>query len=395
MVTNIIVPKLGLDTEPLALSEWLVPEGGRIEKGNPVLMVETAKTVSEIEAQASGFLHILIEEGKYAPIGTVAGLIAETKEELEALQREAPKVRAVADCPGEAHKAEASEPAAAAPVKGRIDISPVARKMAEEHMIDIGSIAGTGPGGRIVKEDILREIEGKGTSSEPLKNDFETSATTETPFSATGRIIADRLTRSWQTAPHFYLFKDVDMTDALAWRKEYNQKKEAKISVNEMIVKAAATALAEFPRLNAHVAQDKMILYKNINIGLAVESERGLIVPVIPDVGNHSIEEIIRLTAETIESAKNGVSKYPCVGTFTISNLSMYLVDSFLPIINPPECAILGVGGINKRAVPIKDSIVIRDIMSLTLACDHRGVDGVYGSGFLKVLKRRLEKFPS
>ena len=391
MLTKIIVPKLGLDIEPLALSEWLVKEGDRIEKGNAILLVETAKTISEIEAETSGFLHILIEEGKYAPIGSVAGLIAETKEELEALQREVPKEVKIAD--GSINAPEVG----AATVRadgGRIDISPVARKMAEEHMIDIGIIVGTGPGGRIIKEDIKREIESKKKVSENLKRVSETSTVVEIPFSGTGQIIADRLTQSWQTIPHFYLFKDVDMTEALAWRKAYNQKTQTKISVNEMIIKATSSALAEFPRLNAHVAKDKLVLYKNINIGLAISTDKGVLVPVIPDAGNRNIQEIILLTRETIECAMNGISKYPCVGTFTISNLSMYLINSFLPIINPPECAILGVGSIEKRAIPIKNNIRIHDIMSLTLACDHRAVDGVYGSEFLKVVKRYLEKFP-
>jgi pyruvate dehydrogenase E2 component (dihydrolipoamide acetyltransferase) len=276
----------------------------------------------------------------------------------------------------------------------RIDISPVSRKIAEEHMISIGIVVGTGPGGRIIKKDIEKEIAVKKKVSESLKRVSETSTIVEIPFSGTGQIIANRLTQSKQTIPHFYLFKDVDMTDALAWRKAYNQKTQTRISVNDMIVKATASALAEFPRLNAHVAKDKLILHKDINIGLAISTDEGVLVPVIPNVDKKDIQEISLLTLETIKCAKNGISKYPSVGTFTISNLTMYFINSFLPIINPPECAILGVGSIEKRAIPIKNNIGIRNVMTLTLACDHRAVDGVYGSGFLKVVKRYLEKFP-
>ena len=242
-------------------------------------------------------------------------------------------------------------------------------------------------------KDVKREIEAKNTAAKSSKEVSENLLSEEISFSRAGRIIAKRLTLSKQTKPHFYLFKDIDVTDALAWRKAYNIKNQMKISVNDMILKATASALIKFPRLNAHVTEDKIILYKYINIGQAVATDNGVLVPVIPDVNKKDIEDIILLSRETIASARKGILKTLCPGTFTISNLSMYLINSFLPIINPPECAILGIGCIEKRVVPIKENIEIRSIMTLTLACDHRAVDGVYGSRFLKIVQQHLKKF--
>ena len=394
MVTKIIAPKLGLGTEPLTIVEWRAEEGGCVEKDTVILLVETSKVIYEIEAEASGFLHILVEVEQEAPIGSVAGLITETKEELETIQKEASKEESTHLEPEKISEISSMKPAIVKASGERIIISPVARKLAEEYKIDIGLITGTGPAGRIVKKDVEREIETK--SNEPVSSGdvLEASSTEEILFSRTGRIIADRLTLSSQTIPHFYLYKDVDMTDALEKRKNYNRTTQTKISVNEMIMIATAASLTKFPRLNAHVAKDRLTLHKNINLGLAVSTDDGVIVPVIPNVDRKDIPEIIALTREAIENAQKGVLKNPGVGTFTISNLSMYLINSVLPIINPPECAILGVGRIERRAVPVKNDIIIRNIMTLTLAADHRAVDGVYGSGFLKAIQKYLEKFP-
>lgn len=396
MVTKIIAPKLGLGTEPLTIVEWRAEEGGCVEKDTVILLVETAKVIYEIEAEASGFLHILVEVEQEAPIGSVAGLIAETKEELETIQKEVFKEASKEESthlePEKISEIGSMKPVVVNASGERIIISPVARKLAEEYKIDIGLIEGTGPGARIVKKDIEREIEAKNKAPVSSGDVLETPSIKEIMFSRTGQIIADRLTQSSQTIPHFYLYKDVDMTDALEKRKNYNQTTQTKISVNEMIMIATATALTKFPRLNAHVAKDRLTLHKNINIGLAVSTDDGVIIPVIPNVDRKDIREIITLTREAIENAQKGVLKNSGVGTFTISNLSMYLINSVLPIINPPECAILGVGRIERRAVPVKNDIRIRNVMTLTLACDHRAVDGVYGSRFLKTLKNYLEK---
>ena len=394
MLTDIIVPKLGLGTEPLILVEWKVEESGRVEKGTVILSVETEKMINEIEAEASGFLHILVEEGKEATIGSVAGIITETKEELDALQKEVPKEVITAAESKESPEVEVVAPATVKADGERIHISPMARKMAVEHMIDIEKMAGTGPGGRIIKKDIEKEIEAKNKTSESLKEVSKTPLKEEILFSKRRQIIADHLTQSKQTIPHFYLFMDVDMTEAVAWRKAFNIESQSKISINDMIIMATAYALSKFPRLNAHVSNDRLILHNNINIGLVVATDDGVLVPVIPNADKKGIQEIIRLLREKIESAQKGVLRDPCIGTFTISNLSMYLINSFLPIINPPECAILGVGRKEKRVIPIKNNVSIRDMMTFTLACDHRAVDGVYGSRFLKTIKKYLEKFP-
>ena len=216
MLTDIIVPKLGLGTEPLILVEWKVEESGRVEKGTVILSVETEKMINEIEAEASGFLHILVEEGKEATIGSVAGIITETKEELDALQKEVPKEVITAAESKESPEVEVVAPATVKADGERIHISPMARKMAVDHMIDMEKMVGTGPGGRIIKKDIEKEIEAKNKTSESLKEVSKTPLEEEILFSRRKQIIADRLTRSKQTIPHFYLFMDVDMTEAVA-----------------------------------------------------------------------------------------------------------------------------------------------------------------------------------
>ena len=394
MVTKIIAPKRGLGTDPHTIVEWKAEEGSWVEKDTVILLVETAKVIHEIEAEASGFLHVLVEVEQEAPVGSVVGLIAETKEELATVQKEAATKESPHEEPEKISEISTKMPADIKVDRERIIISPVARKLAEEYTIDIGSVTGTGPSGRIVKKDIEKEIESINKESGSSSDVVESSSTEEIVFSRTGRIIADRLTQSKQTIPHFYLSKDVDMTDALEKRKSYNQTTQPKISVNEMIMIATASALTKFPKMNAHVAKDRLTLHKNINIGIAVSTDDGVIVPVIPNVDRKDIRDVITQTREAIENAQKGVLKNQGIGTFTISNLSMYLINSVLPIINPPECAILGVGRIERRAVPVKDDIKIRSIMMLTLAADHRAVDGVYGSGFLKAIQKYLEKFP-
>jgi pyruvate dehydrogenase E2 component (dihydrolipoamide acetyltransferase) len=400
------MPQVGQDIETAIIREWLVKENSHVEKGDVIVEVESEKAVFNVEAECSGvILKILYENDEEVRVFDPIAYIGEPGETIE--ETPVPSL-------SNAHPSERQSPIAERQseeqqqaVPSRIFASPSARRIARESGVDLTTVTGSGPGGRIIKRDVLMAkastdgltppipiAHGPLEETKPALSSVSRNGApldTVIEFSRMRRSIADRMTRSKQTIPHIFLTIEVDMTDALSWRMGYNQKNQMKISVNEMIIQSAASALAEFPGLNAHVAQDKLIQYNNINIGMALSTDEGLIVPVLPDAGNKSIEEIIRLTRETIENAKNGITKYPCIGTFTISNLSMYLVDSFFPIINPPECAILGVGRIEKRVVPI-DGILIRDMMTLSLACDHRVVDGVYAAQFLEALKKRLEK---
>jgi pyruvate dehydrogenase E2 component (dihydrolipoamide acetyltransferase) len=215
------------------------------------------------------------------------------------------------------------------------------------------------------------------------------------PFSKLRRKVAERLTYSKQRIPHFYLYVDVNMSVALQWRRDYNQTAPVKATVTDLIVQATGRTLARFPKLNAHVADEKMILHKDVNIGVAVSVEDGLVVPVVPQVDTLSLEQISQTVRENAEGARGGVLKPQATGTFTISNLGMHGVGTFLPIINPPECAILGVGAITKRPCAIDDEqLAVADVMTLALACDHRAVDGTCAAAFLDEVKKTLEQFP-
>jgi pyruvate dehydrogenase E2 component (dihydrolipoamide acetyltransferase) len=231
-------------------------------------------------------------------------------------------------------------------------------------------------------------------SAAPKPSVIDGDETEDVPFSKLRRKIAERLTHSKQKIPHFYLYVDVEMGAALEWRTTYNQESPTKASVTDMIVGATAKALIHHPKLNAHVADDGLIVHKSINIGVAVSVEDGLVVPVVTRADQLTLEQISQRVRENAEGARKGLLKAQAIGTFTISNLGMCDIGMFLPIINPPECAILGVGAIAKRPhVKADGSLGATDVMTLALACDHRAVDGTYAAAFLNELKKNLESF--
>jgi len=219
----------------------------------------------------------------------------------------------------------------------------------------------------------------------------ESPADVEIPFSAMRSRIAERLLLSKQTIPHFYLFRDVDCTALAARRAALNQRQENRISWNDLIVRAVALSLEKFNRLNAHVKNDRLVLKQDINVGIAVAVDDGLLVPVIEKANQKSLAEVAVFSRQVVEAARAGLQKAARPGTFTVSNLGTSGVDRFVPIINPPECAILGVGSIQKRPLAIGDGVFVREMVTLCLACDHRAVDGAYAAEFLNALKARLE----
>ena len=421
MARVVIMPQVGQDIETAVISEWLVKENDRVEKGDIIVEVESDKAVFDVEAECSGvILKILYENGKEVRVFDPIAYIGEPGDSIQ---------ETLVSTVSNAHPSEQQSPIAERQpeeqqhmVPSRIFASPSARRVAREYDVDFTTITGSGPGGRIIKRDVLMakastdELTPSITvAHEPVRETKPTLSPvlqhialsdTIIEFSRMRRSIADRLTRSKQTIPHFFLVIDVDMTDALSWRMGYNRNAETHITVGDMILKPAALTLAEYPRLNAHVGEDRMILRHDINIGIAVSTEEGLLVPVIEQADRKDLREIIHLSHEKIEKARQGILKDDAAGTFTISNLGMHHIQYVLPIINPPECAILGVGQIEKRVVPIatpafkeqkpgtpiEDGIRIRDMMTLSMACDHRAVDGVYASQFLEALKKRLEK---
>jgi len=214
---------------------------------------------------------------------------------------------------------------------------------------------------------------------------------THLPFGMIRQIIAERLTLSKQTIPHFHLTLDVDITNLLNWRQEANKDQAARITITDLIIKAVAATLPQYERINAHVEPDKLIVKKDINIGIVVAIDDGLLVPVIPNADQKSLREISKWSRKLSEAARRVSINFNDVGTFTISTLGTHGIKNFQTIINPPECAILSVGAVEQRVVAFEGTIQIRNIMSLNLAADHRAIDGIYAAAFLNEIKRRLE----
>lgn len=399
MAKPIIMPQVGQDIDTAIISEWRIKENDRVKKGDIIAIVDSDKASFEVEAFESGtVLKILYEEGDEAKVFEPIAYIGEPGERLK--EAKIDDKRTV-----ETDNSQENQKDIELKVirKSKVFASPVARRIAKKYKIDLSKILGSGPGGRIIKRDVIavipngREEEAVVREKEPVETPELTSISKkdlEIPFPKIRQKIADRLVQSKQTIPHFYLFRDIDMTAALAWRSAYNQTAQTKVTVNDIIMKAVASALSKFPKMNAHVANNKLILRNNINIGVAVSVDNGLLVPVIANADQKDIQEISRISRKNAEGAKKGILKVQSSGTFTISNLGMYAINGFLPIINPPECAILGVGSIEKRVVPFENNCIgIRDMITLSLVCDHRAVDGTYAAQFLNTVKNQLENF--
>ena len=405
MAEYVAIPKLGMSMTEATLVEWKVKEGDRVEKGDVVLMIETEKTEWEVEAAGPGFVHILVEEDVKAPVGRVVGLIAETEGELEALQKEPPKemfttVPEVAEVPS-AEAAPAPATRAAAPAKAqegkRVRISPVARKMAEEHMIDIATVTGSGPDGRIVREDIQEAIEAKKEAPPAEVYDFKRVKST-IPLRGMRRAISEHMLRSLSVSAQLTSMGEIDMTGVVNLRNalvEQEQTIGARITYTDIFVLVVARALRENPLINSSLIEKEIKVWEDINIGVAVAVEDGLIVPVVKNADHKSLPEISREVRALVEKARQGKLMPDDVsgGTFTITNLGAFGGGWGFgtPIINQPESAILGTGAITDRPVVREGQIVIRPIITYSLTFDHRVVDGAIAATFMLRVTQLLE----
>jgi pyruvate dehydrogenase E2 component (dihydrolipoamide acetyltransferase) len=384
MATAVNMPQIGQDITRGVIREWYVREGDKVEEGDILATVESEKAAFEVEAVDSGILiRILYQVGQEAEVFKPIAYIGESGEQIP-------------DPEGPGHADTVAPPAEAdvGPVptestgKIRIFASPTVKRLAREHNIALEQIAGSGPDGRIIKRDLLPYLEvGQDGTSELLDEPGERVI----PFSPLRQGITRRLSQSKQEIPHYYLSKHIDVTAMLAKRREYNEQHPDKVSINDVIVWAAAGSLREFPRLNAHVKGQQVILKEQINIGIAVTVEDGMLVPVIPDADRKDLKEISKYSKEIIQKAQEGILQGGAPGTFTVSNLGMYGISEFQAIINPPETAILSVGNAEKRALPGEEGVQFADYMTFGLACDHRVIDGAYGARFLQLLAEKLE----
>ena len=447
MATQVVMPKLSPTMEEGQLTRWLKKEGDKVSMGEPLAEIDTDKATMEMQALSSGVLRkIIIQEGESAPLGQPIAIIGEPDEDIsELLDKAKGKAGAVEEKDGEpAVKAEAKEreepeeeekkeqravkpkaeekdegeeraapavspdgkrAAAPSPGEGRKLVSPIAARMAAEAGVNLGSVKGSGPGGRIVKRDVEAAMTAPKAAAAPRlqplqlgksekRAGYERSAYRDEPLSEMRRTIARRLVTSLGPVPHFFLTTEIEMDRAAEMRKQINELyPDAKVSLNDIIVKVVAVTLIQHPQVNASFQDKTVRYYEHPDIGVAVATENGLITPVVRSADLKSLLDIaveVRELADRARDRKLKPEEYTGA-TFSVSNLGMFGIDEFTAVINPPEGAILAIGAMAQKPIVRNDEIQIRQMMRVTMSCDHRVVDGAVGARFLQTFKQIME----
>ncbi len=379
MVTRIVMPRLSLTMKTGSVVQWFKKEGEKVEKGEPVVEVLSEKVTYDVEAPASGILRrVLAEEGMDLQVDATLALIAAPDEELPETEIEVEaEAEALVEGLEEAAVRDETKPTV---ISERVLASPAAKRLAREHGVDLAQLQGTGVEGRIVEEDVKRFVEEKKGLALRVRE--------EIPLVGIRKTTAERVSSSFRTAPHSFIIMDANMTNAVKLRQK------AKASYTAILLYAVARALREHPTVNSMLVEEKIRVYEDINLGVAVSTEKGLIVPVIRNVDKKQLTEVSSELEELVRRAREGkLSKEELAGgTFTVTNLGMYDVDVFLPIINPPEAAILAAGRIAKKPVVVGEGVNVELVMTLTLAYDHRIIDGAPASLFLRKIKEIIEE---
>lgn len=410
MAETVTMPKLGFDMAEGTLVRWVKNVGDPVAKGDSLAEIETDKATLEVDSAFEGVMaRHLVEDGSVVPVGSAIALIAAPGEKLEESTLPAEKA------PAETKSAQTTpaEPAAAqgkvetpvvAPTEpgGRVKASPLAKSIAKEKGVDLSTISGSGPGGRILKRDLegmpVASAAAPATPSSPVVQTVLPTVSGEdqvVPLSRLRSAIGRRMAESNQTVPHFTVTREVDAARLLDLRKEINAElpEGEKISVNDFVVKAAALALRQYPSLNASLGKDAMILHAHVNVGIAVSVEGGLLTVVVCDADLKTLRQIASESVAMVARARQGKVKSEDIegSTFSVSNLGMYAVDSFTAIINPPEAAILAVGAAKEQPVVREGKIEVGVRMPLTLSADHRITDGAEAAQFMQALTALLE----
>lgn len=403
-VEVITMPRLSDTMTEGKVAKWHKNVGDTVKEGDLLAEIETDKAVQDFESEFNGvLLKQGVEEGGSAPVDSVLAIIGPAGTDVSAVG--APKAAAAstekpAEQKAETKTEEKAAPAADASSSDRVAISPLAKKMAQDKGVDINSVQGSGENGRIVKKDIENyqpaakpAAPAPAASAAPVAVSFVQGEDTETPNSQVRNIIAKRLSESKFSAPHYYLMVEINMDKAIEARKEINSLPDTKISFNDMIIKATAIALRKHPQVNSSWAGDKIIHRGNINIGVAVAIPDGLVVPVLKNTDQMTYTQISASVKDMASRAKSkGLKANEMEGsTFSISNLGMFGIETFTSIINQPNSAILSVGAIIEKPIVKDGQIVVGNTMKLSLACDHRVVDGATGAQFLQTLRTYLE----
>ena len=442
MATKVIMPKLSPTMEEGQISRWLKKEGDKVAMGEPLAEIDTDKATMEMQALANGVLRkIIVGEGQSAPLGDPIAIVGEADEDISSLLAEAAAAapappaqqapaqpeppppaptpataeqpappQAQAAAAGSATNATNGRQTAAAPApasSGRLIVSPLAARMAAESGLDLRSVQGSGPNGRIIKKDIEAALSQPKAAPAPQRYpraveaaQFQpaqiaaASAYRDEPATQIRQTIAKRLVTSLGPVPHFFLTTDIEMDRAAEMRKGINAlDPDLKISINDIIIKVTAAALIQHPEVNASFQEKFLRYYENADIGVAVAIEEGLITPVVRAANQKSLSQIaaeVRELAERARSKRLKPEEYTGA-TFSISNLGMFGIDEFTAVINPPEGAILAIGAMTPKPVVRDNEIVIRQIMRVTMSCDHRVIDGATGAKFLQTFKKILE----
>jgi pyruvate dehydrogenase E2 component (dihydrolipoamide acetyltransferase) len=411
MATEVKLPRLGQGMESGTVVRWLKQEGEQVEKGDPLYELDTEKVTQEVEAEASGvLLKIAVQEGE-VPVGQTIAVIGEQGEDVpetegepevdEAPQEEGSRAPArdeerergkqASDQPTMSEQiTEIREPSRA---DGRVKASPLARRIAREKGLDLTQIDGTGPEGRIVAEDVERAVAAPAHAGAPTAPPAEPESEQLTSIRKT---IARRLTKAWE-APVFQLVMSADMTRAQQLRTrlvELTREGETKPTVSDVLTKVCAAALLRHPQVNAHYVDETVTRFSTADVGMAVATDRGLIVPVIRGAERLSLGEIAAARADLVTRARDAKLQQADLegGTFTISNLGMYGIEQFVAVLNPPQVAILAVGAIEEKPVIVEGEVEATPMMSLTLTCDHRALDGSVAAEFLGTVRALLEE---
>ncbi len=419
MTIDVTMPQMGADMVEGTLVRWLKKVGDEVKRGEVIAEIETDKATVELEAFESGtILKLVAQEGEVVPVGDVIAILGDPAEAPPEVERKPvpppakreiePEVKATASrtiaepAPMSTEDAERGEE--------RIRISPVARRIAREAGLDIRGLRGSGPDGRILRRDVEAAIAERQRTAAPTPPAAPEPPAVPAPtpparvaapevmgeLSKMRRAIAHRMLLSKQTQPHYYLTLDVDMTDALAFRAQLNGglAELQKVTINDLIVKACAIALERHPKFNASFADDGLRMNERINICIGIALEDGLIAPAVLDCQAKSLGRIALETKDLVERARAGkltAAEYG-EGTFTITNLGAYGVETLIGIINPPQAAILGVGSVMEKPVVRDGEVTVRQVMKIALSADHRVTDGAEGARFIKEIQRVLEQ---
>ncbi len=441
MATDVILPALGMSQDTGKILQWLKREGEQVAKGEPLVEIETDKATLEIEAPADGVLaRVSAAAGDDVPVGQIIAAILAPSEvsqapsspteaarqpPTDAINRVSTVASPLASRIASEHNLDLSQVKSSgrriqkadvlaylqsqegaihrAPTTARLVMaSPKARRLASEQGKDLAAIQGSGPGGAVLAVDVLAtNVQAPGAPVEiaefvPASEQpaAMVNGSSELTLSNTWRIMAERTTQSWTNVPHFYLVREVNVSRLITWREHILKRSAEKVTYTDLLVKIVAMALQMHPRLNASWSEGKLTLKQEVHVGLAVAVEEGLVVPVIYQADTLSLGEIARQRMELVAKAQAGKLRPVDIsgGTFTISNLGMYNVDAFNAIIHQPQAAILAVGRIAERVVPVNGQPAVQPMMVLTLSCDHRAVDGARGAQFLATVANYVEE---